>query len=55
MKQEEKTENYYLFSLSKGECILHRNREQAAALEVKSQLRDPYDLLLHKPSLFGKT
>lgn len=54
MEQEEKAENYYSFSLSKGECVLHRNREQAAALEVKSQLRDPYDLLLQSRLCLGK-
>lgn len=33
--QEEKTENYCLFTFSEGEHLLHRNTGQAVALEVK--------------------
>lgn len=35
MRLEEKTENYCLFTLGKGECLLHGNIEQTAVLEVK--------------------
>lgn len=35
MRLEEKTENDYWFTLGKGECLLHGNLEQTAALEVK--------------------
>jgi hypothetical protein len=35
MKLWEGAGSYYLFMLSKGECLLHRNLQQTTALEVK--------------------
>lgn len=55
MEQEEKTGNYYLFSLSKGECVFHSNREQSSGTGSEKSAEGPLRFTAAKSSLFGKT